>query len=220
VLPSVVLLYDRGVPEHRIFAAAYNALFASLEKGGLADKRRELLARASGATLELGAGTGHNFPHYTDAVERLVLTEPDPHMAKRLRGQVEESGRANVEVIEAGAESLPAGDDEFDTVIATLVFCTIPDPRGALDEVARVLRPGGRMLFMEHVRADSSRRARWQDRLNPVQNLLFGGCNLNRPTANVLESSPLRVEELRQDTMPRAAGPLVEPMIIGSARAA
>ena len=120
------------MPEHRIFAAAYNAIFAGLEKAGLADKRRELLSQASGATLELGAGTGHNLEHYPEAVTRLVLTEPDPHMAKRLRAQVGESGRGGVEVVEAGAESLPFGDDEFDTAIATLVFCTIPDPEAAL----------------------------------------------------------------------------------------
>jgi SAM-dependent methyltransferase len=207
------------VPEHRIFAAAYNALFAGLEKAGLADKRRELLAEAKGATLELGAGTGHNLEHYPAAVERLVLTEPDPHMAKRLRAQVEESGRPGVEVVDAGAESLPFGDDEFDTVVATLVFCTIPDPPAALAEIARVLKPGGRMLFMEHVRADSDGRARWQDRLNPVQNFLFGGCNLNRPTADAIGSSPLEIEQLRPDEMPRTAGPLVKPMIVGSARA-
>lgn len=208
------------MPEHKVFAAAYNAIFAGLEKGGLADKRRELLAQATGATLELGAGTGHNLPHYPAAVERLVLTEPDPYMAKRLRAQVEDTGRGDAEVVEAGAEALPFGDDEFDTVVATLVLCTVPDPRAALDEVARVLRPGGRMLFMEHVRAHSPRRARWQDRLNPVQNLLFGGCNLNRPTGATLHASPLEVEELRDDRMPRVGGPLVEPMIVGSARVA
>jgi SAM-dependent methyltransferase len=207
------------VPEHRIFAAAYNAIFAGLEKGGLADKRRELLSQASGVTLELGAGIGHNLPHYTEAVDRLVLTEPDPHMAKRLRDQLADSGR-DAEVVEAGAESLPFGADEFDTVIATLVFCTIPDPGAALTEVARVLKPGGRMLFLEHVRAHSDRRARWQDRLNPVQRFCFGGCNLNRDTAATLRSSPLAIEELRDDRMPRVGGPLVEPMIVGVARAA
>jgi ubiquinone/menaquinone biosynthesis C-methylase UbiE len=207
------------VPEHKFFAAAYNAIFAGLEKGGLADKRRELLAQASGATLELGAGTGHNLRHYPAAVDRLMLTEPDPHMAKRLRTQLEESGPSGAEVVEAGAEALPFGDDEFDTVVATLVLCTVPDPRAALDEVARVLRPGGRLLFMEHVRAHTPRRARWQDRLNPVQNRLFGGCNLNRPTATTIKTSPLQVEELHDDRMPRVGGPLVEPMIVGSARA-
>jgi SAM-dependent methyltransferase len=220
MLPSAVLLYDRGVPEHRIFAAAYGAIFAGLEKAGLADKRRELLADARGATLELGAGIGHNLEHYPAPAERLVLTEPDPHMAKRLREQVAESGRASVEVVEAGAEALPFEPGEFDTVVATLVLCTVPDPDAVLVEVARVLKPGGRMLFMEHVRAHSDRRARWQDRLNPVQNFFFGGCNLNRPTAATLRSSPLEIEELRDDKMPRTAGPLVEPMIVGSARAA
>jgi ubiquinone/menaquinone biosynthesis C-methylase UbiE len=207
------------VPEHPIFARIYDRLLEGIEKGGMRDKRRELLARAEGATLELGAGTGHNLPHYPDAVTRLVLTEPDPHMAKRLRAQVEESGRAGVEVIEAGAESLPFGDGEFDTVIATLVFCTIPDPGAALDEVARVLKPGGRMLFLEHVRADGGWRERWQDRLNPVQRFCFGGCNLNRDTGGLLRSSRLVVDEIRPDEMPRQGGPLVRPMIVGSARA-
>jgi SAM-dependent methyltransferase len=121
-------------------------------------------------------------------------------------------------VAEAGAESLPFGDDEFDTVIATLVFCTIPDPHAALTEIARVLKPGGRMLFMEHVRADSDRRARWQDRMNPVQNFFFGGCNLNRPTAYTIGHSPLELDGWHEDEMPSAAGPLVKPMIVGSAR--
>lgn len=208
------------MPEHRFFAAIYDRLFASIEKGGLADKRRELLAGAEGATLELGAGTGHNLQHYPPSVDRLVLTEPDPHMAKRLRAQVEEAGRAGVEVSEAGAESLPFADGTFDTVIATLVFCTIPDPDAALREIARVLKPGGRLHFMEHVRADSGARGRWQDRLNPLQNFFFGGCNLNRSTAEALRSSALEVEELRQDEMPKEAGPLVRPMIVGYARAA
>jgi ubiquinone/menaquinone biosynthesis C-methylase UbiE len=208
------------MPEHRIFAAVYNQLMSGLEKAGVADKRRELLADASGAVLELGAGTGVNLEHYPPEIERLVLTEPDPHMARRLRKQAEESGRTGVEVVEAGAESLPFGPDEFDTAVATLVLCTVPDPGAALAEVARVLKPGGRMLFMEHVRADSHGRARWQDRLNPVQNFFFGGCNLNRPTADTIRSSPLVVDELRADEMPRQAGPLVKPMIVGSARRA
>jgi hypothetical protein len=87
-----------------------------------------------------------------------------------------------------------------------------------MDEIARVLKPTGRMLFMEHVRADTDGRARWQDRMNPVQNFFFGGCNLNRPTADTLAASPLEIVELRPDEMPSTAGPLVKPMIVGSAR--
>ena len=206
------------MPSHPIFAAAYNAIFAGLERGGLAEKRAELLADARGATLELGAGTGHNLEHYPPTVERLVLTEPDPHMARRLRRRAASLHVAEVEVVEAEAESMPFDDDEFDTVVVTLVLCTVPDPEAALDEVARVLKPDGQMLFMEHVRSERRGRARWQDRLNPVQNRLFGGCNLNRPTEDAIRRSPLTIEELRHDSMPRIGGPLVEPMIVGTAR--
>jgi ubiquinone/menaquinone biosynthesis C-methylase UbiE len=208
------------VPEHRIFAAVYDRLLASVEKGGLGEKRRELLAGASGTVLELGAGTGVNLEHYPPTLTRLVLTEPDPHMAKRLRKHLAESGREGVEVVEGGAEALPFPADEFDTVVATLVLCTVPDPEAALAEVARVLKPDGRMLFMEHVRSESDRKARWQDRLNPLQNFFFGGCNLNRATGDAIGASPLVIETLRQDSMPKEAGPLIEPLIVGSARPA
>ncbi len=205
---------------HPIFARIYDRLMAGCEDGGLSDKRHALLAGAEGATLELGAGTGHNLDHYTPAVSRLVLTEPDPHMAKRLRTRVEDTGSPPIEVVEADAESLPFPDDTFDTVVATLVLCTVADPDAALAEVARVLKPGGRMLFLEHVRADTGRRGRWQDRLNPIQKAFFGGCNLNRRTADAIRSSPLEVQELRDDEMPKEGGPLVRPMIVGSARVA
>jgi ubiquinone/menaquinone biosynthesis C-methylase UbiE len=170
---------------HRFFAAIYDRLLDSSEKAGLSEMRAELIGQAAGRTLELGAGTGLNLPHYTDSVTELVLTEPDPHMARRLRGRVEREppAPAAVEVSEASAEELPFEDHSFHVVVATLVFCTIPDPARALAEVRRVLRPDGRMLYLEHVRdPNEGAVARWQDRLERPWGWFGAGCHPNRAT--------------------------------------
>ena len=206
------------MPGNPIFAAIYDRLLASSEKAGLLDMRADLLREASGRTLELGAGTGLNLAHYTGAVRELVLTEPDPHMAKRLRAKVVEAESGfPVEVVESGAESLPFVDGEFDTVVATLVFCTIPDPEAAAAEAARVLAPEGRMLLIEHVRGEEgSRKTRWQDRLERPWGWIAAGCHPNRDTAATLGAS-FDVSALRPDSVPKAP-PWVEPMIRGAAR--
>jgi ubiquinone/menaquinone biosynthesis C-methylase UbiE len=206
------------MPGNPIFAALYDRLLASAEKAGLAEMRADLLREASGRVLELGAGTGLNLGHYTGAVSELVLTEPDPHMAKRLRAKVAEAKpEFPVEILESGAESLPFGDDEFDTVVATLVFCTIPDPAVACSEAARVLAPEGRLLLMEHVRGEEgSRKTRWQDRLERPWGWVTGGCHPNRDTASTLGAS-FDVSGLHPDTVPKAP-PIAEPMIRGVAR--
>src|SRR3954454_7972462 len=129
-----------------LFARGYDHFVKATEDAGLRDRRRELLARASGRTLELGAGTGANLELYPEAVTELVLTEPDGHMRAQLEHKLVALDR-DPQVVEAGAERLPFPDSSFDTVVATLVLCTIPDPRAALAEVARVLKPDGRLLF-------------------------------------------------------------------------
>ena len=147
---------------HRIFAALYDRLLSGTERAGLQDMRAELLAGARGRTLELGAGTGLNLAHYTDAVTELVLTEPDPHMARRLRSRLEDERPApgRVEVIEAPAERLPFEDQSFDTVVSTLVLCSVESPGGAAAEITRVLKPEGRLLYLEHVRSGDPALAR------------------------------------------------------------
>jgi ubiquinone/menaquinone biosynthesis C-methylase UbiE len=206
------------VPGHPIFARLYDRLMAGVENDGLREMRAELVAGARGRVLELGAGTGLNLGHYGPEVTELVLTEPDPHMASRLRRRLEQEppAPATVEVVEAGAERLPFDDDSFDTVVSTLVLCTVPEPVRAAAEAARVLRPQGRMLFLEHVRGeDGSRLARWQDRLERPWGWVAAGCHPNRDTAVVLEAAlDAKVE---RSEMPRRAGPMVRPMIRGSA---
>jgi SAM-dependent methyltransferase len=181
--------------------------------------RRELLAEASGRTLELGAGTGHNLGYYTDRVTELILSEPDPHMARRLREQLhgDPPAPSKVEVIEAPAEDLPFDDGSFDTVVSTLVFCTVEDPRRALAEARRLLVEGGALLFVEHVRSRNPRLAWWQDRLERPWGFFAGGCHPNRPTEQTLADAGLWIERLDRDRLP-AAPRIVKPLIRGRAR--
>ena len=199
-----------------VFAAMYDRLMAGTERAGLADRRADLVAGARGATLELGAGTGLNLRHYPAAVTDLVLAEPDRHMARRLRARLGEAGRP-AEVVEAPAERLPFEDGRFDTVVVTLVLCTVQDPAQALKEIARVLKPGGRLLFLEHVRApDGARLSRWQDRLERPWGWFGGGCHPNRDTVAALEASPLSVVCADPGELPKAA-PIVRPLVVGAA---
>ncbi len=139
----------------RAFAAVYDRGLKATEDAGLRETRREVLAGASGRTIDLGAGTGVNLELFPDAVTELVLAEPDPHMLKRLRAKLSQArGEGAVEVVQAPAEQLPFADDSFDTAVFTLVLCTVPNPAAALTEAARVLRPGGKLLFVEHVRSE------------------------------------------------------------------
>jgi len=204
---------------HPIFAALYDRMLAAGEKAGLRDMRANLLADARGRVLELGAGTGLNLEHYSDAVTELVLTEPDPHMAKRLRRRVEAvEFPFPIEVVETGAESLPFDDGSFDTAVTTLVFCTVSDAGRATAEVARVLKPDGQLLLLEHVRArEDGRLSHWQDRLDRPWGWLGAGCHPNRDTATTL-SAGFDVSGLRRDRLPGPAPPIVKPMISGVAR--
>lgn len=205
---------------HPVFAAVYDRLFSAPEEAGLRQMRAELVAQARGRVLEVGAGTGLDLPHYGAGVTELVLTEPDPHMAKRLREAVASSElELRSEVIEAPAESLPFGDASFDTVVSGLVLCTVPDPEGAVAEVARVLRPGGHLLFLEHVRGpEGSRRGRWQDRLERPWGAFAGGCHPNRRTVDTLEGSPLEMDSLEMREFPTLTAALVRPLAVGVAR--
>jgi ubiquinone/menaquinone biosynthesis C-methylase UbiE len=200
----------------RFFALVYDRINQPAETAGLSQERQKLLAQASGETIEIGAGTGFNLAHYPPAVTRLVLTEPDRHMAGRLRRRVA-AIRPDAEVLDATAARLPFPDASFDTAVVTFVLCSVPDPDAALTEIARVLRPGGRLLFAEHVRSDDSALAARQDRRPLTYKLM--GCHPNRATLDTITSSPLHVEDVRHGEVPKV--PRIErPMIIGTARLA
>lgn len=199
----------------RGFAAIYDRGLQATEEAGLREMRRETLADASGRTLDLGAGTGANADLFPAAVSELVLVEPDPHMLKKLQAKLEGSGEG-VTAIQAPAEDLPFADSSTDTVVFTLVLCTVPDPGAALEEAARVLRPGGKLLFVEHVRSRDSDLARWQDRLEKPWRFLADGCHCNRDTVSLIEASPFELEQVEHDRLPKAA-PIVRPLARGSA---
>jgi ubiquinone/menaquinone biosynthesis C-methylase UbiE len=198
----------------RFTAAVYDPFFWLAERAGLAERRRALVAQAHGRVLEIGAGTGLNAAHYPAGVE-LTLSEPDEAMVARLRSRLEGLGRPAA-IVRAGAEDLPFAASSFDTVVSTLVLCTVPDQDVALHEITRVLRPGGQLLFLEHVRSDSPRWARWQDRLNGPWRAFAEGCNCNRRTLDSLARSPLRVHAVERAPM-RAMVPLIRPLAVGSA---
>ncbi len=198
-----------------LFARGYDRFTKSTEDAGLREKRRALLAGAKGRTLEIGAGTGINLDLYPNTVSELVLTEPDSHMRAQLERKLAARHR-QAEVVDASGERLPFGDGSFDTVVATLVLCTIADPAAALGEVARVLKPGGRLLFLEHVRAEDPGVARWQDRLERPWGWLGRGCHPNRDTLATINASTLELSAAKRDRMPKAPS-IVRPLIVGEA---
>jgi ubiquinone/menaquinone biosynthesis C-methylase UbiE len=165
---------------HPLVAAIYDPFMRAQNLLGLGRQRARTAREATGRVLELGVGTGLNLPHYAAAAE-VVGIDPDPHMLRRARPRAA-AAPCPVELAEGSAEALPFEDASFDTVVAALSLCTIPDPRAALREARRVLRPAGRPLFLEHVRAERPWAARLQDLLERPWLRVAGGCHCNRDT--------------------------------------
>ena len=197
-----------------LFAATYDRLARKNEEAGVRALRQSLLADATGRVLEIGAGTGTNLPFYNGRVESLVLTEPAPPMVRRLQRNAGEH-IPQARVLRAPAEDLPFEDDSFDTVVATLVLCGVDDQPRSLREIHRVLRPGGQLLFLEHVRSDDPQLARLQDRMNWLNRLVVQ-CDCSRPTLAMIETEGFGVSRLERTTMPKAP-PFARPLVVGRA---
>ncbi len=202
----------------RLMAALYDRLVRSAEDAGLRAWRRDLLQDLSGEVLEVGAGTGLNLPHYPPAVTRLVLAEPDRHMRAKLSRKPPPAGVARVEIVEAALEALPMPHASFDAVVSTLVLCSVDDPDRALGEVRRVLRPGGRFVFLEHVADEADPRVRrWQARVEPLWKRIAGNCHLARRTEQAIIAAGFEIQRVEREGLPKAVA-LGRPSVRGVAR--
>ena len=170
----------------------------------------------SGEVLEIGAGTGLSLEHYPPTVTRLSLIEPDTHMRRRLETRCASASIPN-EVEEASVQALPMSPETYDGVVSFLVLCSVQDLSGALSEVHRVLRPGGRFVFMEHVAAENRPdRLKWQRGVEPLWKKVSGNCHLTRQTEKAITGSGLKIERIERESI-RKSNPLTRPSIRGVA---
>jgi len=200
----------------RFFALTYDRQVAKVERAGLGELRQKSLADASGRVLEVGSGTGANLPYYGPGVESLTVTEPEPAMLRRLEQRAREQA-PKAKVVRAPAEQLPFEDDAFDVAVSTLVLCGVDDQARALGELRRVLRPGGRLIFIEHVRSDEPGLARWQDRLNGL-NKFVACCDCNRRTLDSIKAEGFEVTKVDHTELKKVP-PFVRPLVVGTATA-
>jgi ubiquinone/menaquinone biosynthesis C-methylase UbiE len=198
----------------RVYACCYDQFMDRIDRAGAAEHRRRLVEEAGGEVLEIGAGTGKNLPLYK-AAERVVALDPDPAMLARAHDAAREA-RVSVDVVEGDAMALSFPDASFDTVVFSLVLCTVPDVERALTEARRVLRPGGSLRFYEHVRAADPRLSRWQDRLERPWGWVVRGCHPNRDTPAAVAAAGFGVLSLEEFDFP-AMHPIVRPHVIGFA---
>ncbi|MBH0779919.1 class I SAM-dependent methyltransferase [Nocardia bovistercoris] len=198
----------------RLFARWYPRFMAGVDRAGQADMRHAQLAGARGRTLEIGAGNGLSVPHYPDDLDELILLEPNSALRTALADR-DDKPAAPVTVVDGDAHALNYPDASFDTVTASLVFCSLRDPARALAEVHRVLRPGGSFLFHEHVRGTGA-RAVLQDLMTPVQRRVADGCHANRDFESLLRTADFDIEHLTHTRMPTLM-PTIVPLVVGTA---
>ena len=200
-----------------VSAFLYDKYMARVENASLKKWREELFAGVKGDVLEIGAGTGASIDFYPSGDIRLIMAEPDEGMRNRLKQRLARSGRTTFSVAAGSAENIDAADESFDFVISSLVCCSVMDVGKALQEIKRVLKPGGRFIFIEHVAAEKgSAKRKWQERFNPLWVKVARNCHLNRETEQAISAAGFRIEEIKNDTM-RSSNPLVRPAIRGVA---
>jgi ubiquinone/menaquinone biosynthesis C-methylase UbiE len=187
----------------------------SMRQRNLAAYRGRIIPSADGRVLEIGIGSGLNLPFYSRNVEHVIGLEPSPRLLAMAR-RVEQAGCGSIELIEGSAEAIPLKDASVDTVVTTWTLCSIPDAPRALRDMRRVLRPGGRLLFVEHGHAPDPKVVWWQDRLTPVWKRLGGGCHLNRAIGTLIKDAGFQFDRLETGYM-RGPKPMTF-MYEGSAR--
>jgi ubiquinone/menaquinone biosynthesis C-methylase UbiE len=202
---------------HPIFARFFDRLSRLMERE-VGEHRQELLAGLSGRVLEIGAGNGMNFQHYPATVEEVVALEPEAYLRAKADAAARDA-RVPVTVRDGVADPLPLQDDSFDAAIASLVLCTVPDPGSALGELQRVLKPGGELRFLEHVRSDRPRKARiqaWLDR-SGIWPRVGGGCHCARDTVGAIDAAGFQIKRVQRIDV----GPswiVTNPHVLGVAR--
>ncbi len=165
-------------------------------------ERAAVVARAQGRVLEVGIGSGLNLAHYRVAqVQRIDGLDPSAELSRKARRRAEQR-QLPLQLLQLGAERIPAADDHYDSLVCTFTLCTIPEPGLALAEMYRVLKPGGLLLFCEHGLAPDAPVARWQRRLNPCWSPCAGGCRLDRDGPALLRAAGFALEELQQHYLP------------------
>jgi ubiquinone/menaquinone biosynthesis C-methylase UbiE len=205
---------------HPLFARMYPRLSRTAEQRGAAEHRRLLLAGLEGRVIEVGAGHGLNFPYYPLTVTELVAVEPEPHLRELAQGTAQRAP-IPITIVEGAAEELPAGDDQFDAAVASLVLCSVDDPVAALREITRVLRPGGELRFYEHVISTRPGWARVQRALDAtIYTPLAGGCHLARDTGAAIRQAGFEMDREERILFKGSRGAPAIPHILGAARLA
>lgn len=199
------------------FARYYDRMLADAENKCLNDWRAQLLSNLSGKVLEIGCGTGLNLAHYPQSLDSLVLTEPDPHMRKKLYSVVSKKINCHWQLLGHSAEHIPLAANSFDAVVSTLVLCSVDNQQQALTELYRLLRPQGKLIFIEHVIASNRlRRIKWQRWLEPFWHRVFCGCHLTRHSEQAIMDAGFIIEQIERQSM-RGVPPVVRPSIRGVA---
>lgn len=201
----------------RVFAAAYDPVLAGPERAGLARAREALLAGAHGRVLEIGAGTGANLAHLPADLRSLTLVEPSEPMRRRLRTRLDalrDRLPEDTRVVDGHAAALPVEDASIDTVVSTLVLCSVPDLAAAVGELRRALAPGGRLLLIEHVGGHGG-TALAQRVIDPVWRVAARGCRLVRDTRSALEAGGFDTRDVEDWLMP--GGGVTGPALLGTA---
>jgi len=192
--------YDDHVLPHLVNVA--------MSTKALKEERQRCLEHVKGTVLEVGFGTGLNLPHYPRTVTKVVGIDPSEKSARLARKRIA-AAPFPIEIIGLSAEKIPVADASFESIVSTFTLCSIPDVAGALREMRRVLDPGGRLYFVEHGRADDPRVERWQERLNGLEQMVFGGCHLNRPISQLITQAGFEIERLEHGYLngtPKFAG--------------
>ncbi|NNM59216.1 MAG: class I SAM-dependent methyltransferase [Legionellales bacterium] len=201
----------------RITAKFYDKIMQDAEMRGLQNWRAELLSNATGVTLEIGAGTGSNLQYYPDTISKLILLEPDPHMRRQLSLKLPANSPYSIELLTGKAESILLPDAIFNTVICALVLCSVKNIEKTLSELHRVLVPGGKLIFIEHIAAtNNSHRLKWQRRIEPLWKVIASGCHLTRSTEEQLIQAGFVIKDITRESM-RGVPPIVRPSIRGVA---